>query len=121
MNLKSLKFTLCLIIIIVLLLQCLADKGFSQVQFECLMLNDTTQVKSNGIGCDDWLNYAPYPYSDHTPNKKLRIAFHIFQDSNGENNFQNIPNDLSFLNDIIFHVNNRLPNLEELQDSELLV
>lgn len=69
-------------------------------------------LKSGGTGCGTSINYAPYPISEHTPTKTLRVAIHVFQKGNGTGNFQDISTDRQTLNNLIDDVNYRLSHIE---------
>ncbi len=63
--------------------------------------------------CAQSINYAPYPYSEHTPIKKVRICFHIFQKSDGSGNFQNTTEDKNYLLNLVDSLNIKFSNFSQ--------
>ena|GEM_PF-4731585 len=59
--------------------------------------------------CEDYSKYAPV-IADHTPIKHVRIAFHVFQDANGNGNWQNTPAHLGILRGFIDGLTDNLGN-----------
>lgn len=99
------------ILIIVLLFSTFKANAQSSCLFK-LGNDDTYSIR--GVGCDNWVNYAPYPNMNSVPIKYIRIDIHVIQDIDGNNNFLNIPSNTDFLSDIIERVNSKLTNLQEL-------
>jgi hypothetical protein len=87
----------------------------AQAQWECLYEpSDEDVITDNGVGCDDWYNYAPYPDINLIPIKTIRVDFHIIQDENGNGNLSNIPEHIAYLNEIIYWVNWKYSGLSQL-------
>jgi len=85
--------------------------SYSQ-QFDCGTIGDETKL--NGIGCNDWLNYAPLNPS-HTPIKYVRIAIHVFNKNDGTGNFPNNSTSRNWItNYIVSTINNGMANLDTM-------
>jgi hypothetical protein len=91
----------------------IAVQGTVFGQWQCFYINEPEEaLLQNGEGCELWENYAPYPDMDMVPIKNIRIAYHVLQDENGENNLDDV-NGKVFIHTIINYVNNRLADLNE--------
>ncbi len=98
MKTKTNYTKLALVITIIIIAQA---KLFGQ--WECFYINDPEEaLLQNGEGCDLWENYAPYPDMDMVPIKNIRIAYHVLQDENGENNLDDV-NGKVFIHTIILN------------------
>lgn len=88
--------------------------SFSFSQFLCYTAEDTSPQPHFFSGeCGIQANYTPI-ISSQTPIVTVRIAFHVFQKSDGTGNFQNNPTDIAFLHNIINNANMRYANLDVL-------
>ena len=67
-------------------------------------------VLLSSVECSNYTNYSPI-VAGQTPIKIIRIAFHIFQKSDGSSNFQNTSEDIAYLNGVINKSNFHLANL----------
>lgn len=112
---KSIKKSKYVFVIFTYLVSTLIININVKAQWECLYEpGDQDYILENGVGCDDWVNYAPYPNMELVPIKTVRAVIHIIQDENGNNNLENIPAHITFLNEIIGMVNDKLSGLDQL-------
>jgi len=67
----------------------------------------------NSAECDEQENYFPSMYNNayHIPIKTLRLVIHVFNDDNGNGNFQ--PEHAGYFTDLINSVNQELANLQQ--------
>ncbi len=76
-----------------------------------LLLNSALQSQDP---CSKSIHYAPL-VPEHTPIKTLRIAFHVFTHSSGEDSFSNDPLDILFLENTVDWLNSLLSDLPPLE------
>lgn len=87
--------------------------NLSSFNFNC-GTNYNIPKSVNGIGCSDWINFAPY-ISTQTPIKYVRITLHIFQKNDGTGNFQDNTTDRDWLiNTLISHLNYKMAHLQPM-------